>query len=110
MKKTAFARLKRAWPEELYEDTLGVYDPEVPGLVIAKVPAEKKAHERYSIYHAVSGRYVVESTFRTRKEAEVMLHLLANEADWEMAAPELVALDLRSRVWALDKENIETPA
>lgn len=84
MKKTKFHRAIWNHTEEID----GVYDPEHPGLVIAKTTAEKPAWNTYSIYHEGSGRYVMELTFPKRKDAEEALRLIAPLADWTLEARE----------------------
>lgn len=100
MKKTKFHRAVHNHVEEID----GVYDPEYPGLVIAKTTAEKPAWNTYSIYHEGTGRYVMELTFAKRKEAEEALRLIGPLADWTKTAATLLSLKLLIGVRLIEQQ------
>lgn len=98
MKKTKFQRV--VWDRT--EEIDGVYDPDHPGLVIAKTTAEKPAWNTYSVYHEGSGAYVIELTFAKRKDAEAALRLIAPLTDWTLEGREQPS-DLFRRVRNIEK-------
>jgi hypothetical protein len=107
MKKGKFERLSSL--DGRHEQD-GWIDPDVPGLIVSKVPAEKKAWETWSIYHVASGRYVADLTLKKRADAEELMRRIGPLTDWTQDYEALRGdIDLRSLVWATEKGWRSTP-